>query len=266
MRAEERLLEAMNGIHEETVLRTGQLLENREEHKVRKSKKVWRTVLIAAIITSLLSVTAYAVSQFSMKGRTAAAGESFAWSLGEDVTGVCPSQYVFEFEGPAECRELEFRPTWAPNGDYWGPPEPGEDGWAALYEAKEIRNEEFGVFMPACVIDVCYAPEFIDGGALVLMDFTPQDIVEEDWDGGVKALKFAALSGHAIDAAQTEFPTGNFVILFHPEQGWIIGVRGYDSMENIEGIARGLEVRQLDKTLTKEDFPRNVEFCDIYIG
>jgi uncharacterized protein YukE len=46
------------------------------------------------------------------------------------------------------------------------------------------------------------------------------------------------------------------------------GVRGYDSMENIEHIARSLEVRALEKTVTQADFmgEREVEFGDIYIG
>ena len=62
------------------------------------------------------------------------------------------------------------------------------------------------------------------------------------------------------------FAEGNFVILFHPEEGWIIGVRGYDSMENIEGIARGLTVEPTGRTIHKKDFDSKYDFCDIYIG
>lgn len=267
MRAEERLLEAMNGIPGETVLRTARLLESGAE-RPRSRRRLWRTLLIAAVIMSLLGATAYAVAQFTMQGRTAAPGERFRYSF-EDARAEWPSKYVFEFEGPTECPAVEFRPTWAPAEDYWGWLYPeDQDGWATLYEARELYNEEVGVYMPACVIDLCYAPQFVDGGALILMDFSPLEIVEEDWEGGVKAFKFAALSGHAIDREQTVFPTGNFVILFHPEQGWIIGVRGYDSMEHIEAIARSLEIRQLETTVRQSDFDgfRNVEFGDIYIG
>ncbi len=263
-----RLLEAMNGIGEETLHRTWQFLEIREERRQVRSRRIWRTLLIAAVLTSLLSVTAYAVSQFTMRGRPVQSGETFSWTY-NDQTLEWPCKYVFEFEGPTECPEIEFRAAWAPSEDYWGWICPEQDGgWASLYEAKEIYNEEVGVYMPACVIDILYAPQFVDGGAMILMDFTPGEIVEEEWEGGVRVLKFSALSGHAIDREQTVFPTGNFVILFHPEQGWILGVRGYDSMEHIEGIARGIEVRQLETMARQADYAgeRNVEFGDIYIG
>ena len=260
-----RLLEAMNGIAGETVLKTQSFLENQRARSRYRKRRAVRTLLLAAVIASLLGVTAYAVAQFTMKGRAAGEGERFAWAY-DDVTGSWKASYVFTFEGPAECREIVFKAGWAPSEDYWWWPEPDEDGWSTLLEARELYDEEHHVYLPACVIDICYGAQCTDGGALILMDFTPQEIVEEDWEGGVKAYKFQAVAGHAIDREQTVFPTGNFVILFHPEQGWVVGVRGYDSMENLEGIARGLEIRQLDTVVRQEDFVRNVEFGDIYIG
>ena len=56
------------------------------------------------------------------------------------------------------------------------------------------------------------------------------------------------------------------MILFHPEQGWIVGVRGYDSMENLEQIARNLEVVQTEEVIRSTDFENKIDFCDIYIG
>ena len=262
------LMDALNRVDEAQLEATGRFFESgKEQIMKRKTIRTVRIVLIAAVITSLLSVTAYAVSQFSMRGRPVRTGETFTWTY-NDTTREWPCKYVFEFEGPTECPEVEFRAGWAPTADYWGWLPENRDGWGTLYEAKEIYNEELGVYMPACVIDVCYAPQFVNGGAMILMDFTPNEIVEEEWDGGVRALCFTAVAGHAIDREQTVFPTGSFVILFYPEQGWIIGVRGYDSMENIEHIARSLEVRALEKTVTQADFmgEREVEFGDIYIG
>ena len=95
--------------------------------------------------------------------------------------------------------------------------------------------------------------------------FKPGEITRETW-GDVEVYKFQATATHAIDREQTQFPTGNFVILFHPEEGWIIGVRGYDSMEDIEGIARGLTVEPTGRTIHKKDFDSKYDFCDIYIG
>ena len=48
------LLEAMNGIGEDTVLHTRRLLEHEEKQSMNKSKKIWRTVLIAAVIIGAL--------------------------------------------------------------------------------------------------------------------------------------------------------------------------------------------------------------------
>lgn len=259
-----RLLQAMNGIHTDTVERTRQLLENKEVIPMYRMRKVWRTVLIAALIASFFSITAYAVFHFSMNGHSSVENESYTVHFGNQ-TMEWPSKYVFRFEGPEECRGVRFKANWTPNESYWDFAQPEDDGYASLLEGSEIRNEEFGVFLPSCVIDAMYAPQFVNDGALILMDFDPEKITEESW-GEVQVYKFAAKSGHAIDADQTMFPTGNFVILFHPEQGWIIGVRGYDSMENLERIARNLEVVQTEELIRSTDFENKIDFCDIYIG
>lgn len=257
------LLEAMNGIREDALLQTRQFLENKEEHKVRKIKKVWRTVLIAALLTSLFTVTAYAVTQFTMSGHKPAE-KSFTVQYGT-ISHEVPTEYVFEFEGPAECREVQFKTNWTPEPDYWGFVGPEESGWASLLEANEIYNEEYQVYQPACVIDVMYASQFVDGGAMVLSGWAPDTVTEETW-GQIQAYKITATATHPMNLEGTAFAKGNFVILFHPNEGWIIGVRGYDSMGNIERIARNLEVRPTGGTVRRADFEASFADCDIYIG
>jgi len=257
------LLEAMNGIGEDTVLHTRRLLEHEEKQSMNKSKRIWRTVLIAAVIASLLSVTAYAAAHFTMRGRKPAE-KSFTVQYGT-ISHEVPMEYVFEFEGPAECREVQFKTDWVPAEDYWGFVGPQEDGWASLLEANEIYNETYQVYQPGCVIDVMYAPQFADGGAMILSGWAPGPITEETW-GQVQAYKFTATATHPMNLEGTAFAEGNFVILFHPEEGWIIGVRGYDSMENIEQIARNLEVRPTGGIVRSSDFETSFADCDIYIG
>ncbi|MBR1456002.1 MAG: hypothetical protein IJ594_02425 [Oscillospiraceae bacterium] len=258
------LLAAMNAIPEEAILRTGQLLENEEKRNVIKMKKIWRTVLIAAAITCLLSVTAYAVTQFTVSSHRPAAGEHYTAQYG-NVSREVPTEYVFTFEGPEECPEVQFKANWAPSPDYWGFVGPGADGWSSLLEANELYNETYRCYQPACVVDVMYAPQFVNGGAMILSGWTPGPITEETW-GAVQAYKFQATATHPMNPEGTVYATGNFVILFHPEEGWIIGVRGYDSMESIEGIARGIEVRQTGRTVRSTDFGGKLADCDIYIG
>ena len=257
------LLEAMNGITDETVLHTQHLLEHEEKHSVNKSKKFWRTALIAAVITCLLSVTAYAAVQFTMSGHRPEE-KSFTVEYGA-ISHEVPMEYVFEFQGPTECPEVQFKTNWTPTEDYWGFVGPQEDGWASLLEANEIYNETYQLYQPGCVIDVMYAPQFVDGGAMILSGWAPDAITEEIWEQ-VQAYKFTATATHPMNPEGTAFATGNFVILFHPEEGWIIGVRGYDSMENIEQIARNLEVRQSGGTIRSSDFETPFADCDIYIG
>lgn len=257
------LLDAMQGIRLENVHKAELFLGyTEEESPVRHfHRKLWTTLLAAAVIVSLFTVTAYAMSWFQIRHH--ASRETYVASFGEmevEWTG----EYAFEFEGPEECPEVRFRVTWSPNGDYWYPA-----SWAVgrtkLVEGRELFHEEFGVYLPSCVVDILYAPQFVDGGAMILLGFKPGEISRETW-GDVEVYKFEATATHAIDRERTQFPTGNFVILFHPEEGWIIGVRGYDSMENIEGIARGLIVEPTDRTVHKNDFDSKYDFCDIYIG
>lgn len=257
------LLDAMQGIRPENVRKAEAFLGYTEEarpgHYVRR--RLWSTLLVAAILISLFTVTAYALGLFQMSGHRGK--ESFTARFGE-LSVRWTGEYVFEFEGPEECREVHFKTTWAPGSDYWYPAEWAAD-WTRLVEGREIYNEEYGVYVPSCVVDVMYAPQFVDGGAMILTGFQPEEITQETW-GEVQVYKFQAKATHAIDAGQKRFLTGNFVILFHPEQGWIIGVRGYDSMQNMEGIARGLIVEPTGNTIRRSDFESPYDFCDIYIG
>lgn len=255
------LLDAMTGIPEEQILEAGRLLQWGEAAPVRRRRKLWTALLVAAVLVSLFTVTAYALGLFQMSGQ--GGRQTFRTQIGEQQLE-WSSEYTFTFEGPEQCQEIRFQITWAPDEDYWFP-EDWADGWTELVEGREIYDEEYGVYMPSCVVDIHYAPQFVQDGALVLQGFQPQKITREIW-GEVEVYKFRALSTHAIDREQTVFPTGNFVMLFHPEQGWIIGVRGYDSMENLEGIARGLVVEPTGNTVRSEDFEIVYDICDIYIG
>ncbi len=180
------LLEAMNGIRGETILQAGRLLENEKEQEMNRTKKLWRTLLLAAALTCLLSVTAFAVTQFSVKSHRPAATERYIAQYGT-ISREIPTEYVFTFEGPASCPEVQFRAGWAPTEDYWSFVGPEADGWASLLEAGEIFNETYQVYEPACVVDVMYAPQFIDGGAMILSGWDPGPITEESW-GAVQVL------------------------------------------------------------------------------
>ena len=170
------LIEAMNGVHDEQVALAGQMLGYfAGKEGMRPRRKIWSTLLVAAIIISLFTATAYALGRFQMRHHVSE--EIYVATFGEmevEWTG----EYAFEFEGPEECPEVRFRVTWSPSEDYWYPA-----SWAVgqtkLVEGREIYNEEFGVYMPSCVVDIMYAPQFVDGGAMILLGFQPGEITRD---------------------------------------------------------------------------------------
>ena len=61
------ILDAMNGVHEKQVIMAGEMLGYIEKKEtVHLHRKLWSTILIAAILISLLGITAYALGVFQM--------------------------------------------------------------------------------------------------------------------------------------------------------------------------------------------------------
>ena len=254
------LLEAMNGIDEEQVRETHALWESREEIPAHLHRSVWRTVLIAAVIAMLLSVTAYAVSQFQLHHRPPQQGERYTVAGGLDEF---EPLYVFSFDGPEECRAIHFKPTWTPSDDYWfwWPDEDG--GWVPQeIQSRESWNDEYGIYFIDCLIEAYYAPQFRNGGHLYLSEYLPDTVTEEQW-GEVHVLKFTGTGLHQIKGKDCY---GNYLMLFHPDQGWVLMVCGHDSMENLEQIARGIQVEQTDPIIRASDYTDYNVFCDIHVG
>ena len=70
------LLRAMDGIDEEALLRAGDFLAwEREERRARNRRKLWRTVLAAALLALLLAACGYAVYRAAMSHRNLDPGD-----------------------------------------------------------------------------------------------------------------------------------------------------------------------------------------------
>lgn len=70
MLSAEMLLQAMSGIRESEVLRAGHFLGyNRRKAARGANRRLWRTLLIAAVLISLLAATVYAVGRRSLRER-----------------------------------------------------------------------------------------------------------------------------------------------------------------------------------------------------
>ena len=62
------LIEAMNGVHDEQVVLAGQMLGYFEEKEgMRPHRRLWSTLLVAAIIISLFTGVAYAANLFGIQ-------------------------------------------------------------------------------------------------------------------------------------------------------------------------------------------------------
>ena len=143
------LLEAMNGIDEAQVEANRCFWETKEEAPVILHRKIRRTILIAALIALLLSVTAYAVSQFHIHPRPPETGEAYRCEGSLQET---EPLYVFTFDGPEECRAIHFKPSWVPRDDYWSWWPDEDKGWVPReIQSTESWNKEYSIYFIDCV-------------------------------------------------------------------------------------------------------------------
>ena len=197
------LIEAMNGVHDKQIILAGEMLGYIEKKEASHyNRNLWTTLLVAAIIVSLFTATAYAMGWFQMSHHVSQ--ETYVAAAFGEMELEWTGEYAFEFRGGRRnARRYASESHGTPSDDYWYPA-----SWAVgptkLVEGREIYNEEFGVYMPSCVVDIMYAPQFVDGGAMILLGFQPGEIIRETW-GDVEVYKFQATATHAIDREQTGF-------------------------------------------------------------
>ena len=225
-----------------------------------------RILLLAAVIASLMTATAFAAGLFGMRRESVPADEipSGYWrfydeegKLMEEQKLVYPDAgLVFTFTGPDRPRyQLEVKPGWLPEGehyvecfrsDYTG------DGW----------GNSFGAFCShdhiPCQI---FAYEVDTGRRRSVLNAEPVTIEEETWDNW-KVTKVAA------DYSNTEWSSlnkwlslVNYILMFDEEQGILAVIRGEDSMDTLEKIAKNLEIRETDSPV-----PRSNPLDEIQIG
>ena len=292
----EKLMDAMNGIDEayktEALLRNGYLSETDDSGKentividaqhlkttAKKNSKRILTIALAACLVLALAITAYAVGLFSLSHRDPEPGETYSLYWPDNPSGRLvwdKFNYVFEFDGPDECAEIEFKEGWLPfepneSVNSWST---GEDGWRTKLVSEGAAGVDFTSdnFQPYRV-DVYYASQFRDDGAMILMYHTPEKILNEEW-GEYQVLKFHATQHFdAIDDEEMDYHVPErtldyyYVILFSPDDGYVIVVSGTSDMETIEHVARDLQVRKTGNTLRAEDFEQNCAFIDVGQG
>ena len=290
----EILFDAMNEIDEsfktEALIRNGYLSDAEASEKeiiemnvskhlkttAKNSSKRLLTIALAACLVIALAITAYAMGVFSLSHRDPEPGETYSLYWPDNPSGRLvwdKFNYVFEFDGPDECAEIRFKEGWlpfAPNESVnsWST---GEDGWRSTLVSEGAPEVDHTTenFQPYRV-DVYYASQFRNDGAMILMYQVPEKIISEQW-GEHQVLKFHATQHFdAIDDGDYHVPERDldyyYVMLFNPDEGYIIVVSGTSDMETIEHVARDLQIKKTGNMLSAKDFEQNCVFIDVGQG
>ena len=269
------LLRAMNGIHEEDVVMAGNSYFDEKQVKHFKTKRIISFALAAALILSL-GIAAYAAFS-SMTHRVPKKSETFRISWEEGPTGYVEwsdAKLAVTFPETAESKEIEFRPSWLP--DEMSSLQNGS--WRSRLTAEKLafsgppqsKIPAYQDMMQPLLIETYYMSQFSDGGALLLLYYTPEEIIEEHWDElGVDVMRFHCTEHFDArpEIGMDEYTLEQDIILMsNADAGWAVRVCGEIGMDELVNIAKNLEIRETGKVLTCNDFENHYAFMDGGVG
>lgn len=269
------LLRAMNGIHEEDVVMAGNSYFDEKQVKHFKTKRIISFALAAALILSL-GIAAYAAFS-SMTHRVPKKSETFRISWEEGPTGYVEwsdAKLAVTFPETAVSKEIEFRPGWLP--DEMASLKDGS--WRSRLTAEKLafsgppqsKIPAYQDMMQPLLIETYYMSQFSDGGALLLLYYTPEEIIEEHWDElGVDVMRFHCTEHFDArpEIGMDEYTLEQDIILLSDaDAGWVVRVCGEIGMDELVNIAKNLEIRETGKVLTCNDFENHYAFMDGGVG
>lgn len=270
------LLRAMNGIHEEDVVMAGNSYFDEKQVKHFKTKRIISFALAAALILSL-GIAAYAAFS-SMTHRVPKKSETFRISWEEGPTGYVEwsdAKLAVTFPETAESKEIEFRPSWLP--DEMASLKDGS--WRSRLTAEKLafsgppqsKIPAYQDMMQPLLIETYYMSQFSDGGALLLLYYTPEKIIEEHWDEqNIDVMRFHCTEHFDArpEIGVDEYTLEQDIILMsNADAGWAVRVCGEIGMDQLVKVARNLEIMETGKVLTCDDFEGNhFAFMDGGVG
>ena len=227
---------------------------NMDRRRLRR-RNIIRTVLIAAVIAALMSVTAFAAGLFSMERHKGEEGEEVSgyWrfydqegELTEQQEWTYPeASIVFTFYGPEEEYNMpEFRFGWLPEeGEHYEEQKSMSEGWMYSYG-----------LMCQCDIIPCQAGVMsvpVKGYRGVLNGEATM-LKEEVWD----CWDVTEIQVDYSNCTTVRWPKPvNYIYMFDQERGYLAYVRGCDGMETLEKIAKNMEIRESDTPNTSYGSP-----------
>ena len=270
------LLRAMNGIYEEDVVMAGNSYFDEKQVKHLRTKRIISFALAAALILSL-GIAAYAAFS-SMTHRVPKKSETFRISWEEGPTGYVEwsdAKLAVTFPEKADSKEIEFRPSYLP--DEMASLKDGS--WCGRLTAEKLafsgspqtKMPAYQDMMQPLLIETYYMSQFSDGGALLLLYYTPEKIIEEHWDEqGVDVMRFHCTEHFDArpEIGMDEYTLEQDIILMsNTDAGWAVRVCGEIGMDKLVKIAKSLEIRETGKVLTCDDFEGNhFAFMDGGVG
>lgn len=246
-------------------------------------RKRFLTFALAAVLLLALGVTAYAAF-FSMDRRVPDPEETFciSWVDGGHVEW-SDAKLVVTFPETEESKAIEFRPGWLPNelpselggSDPWSGI--GTDTWFRRLTLETLARPDRSVSVPAyadmmqpLLIETYSMSMFNNGGALLLLYYTPEEITEEHWDEqDVDVMRFHCTQ-HLDAVPEYDVPERtleqDIILLSNAEAGWVVRICGEIGMEQLLKVARNLEIRETGQVLRYEDFENHYTFMDGGVG
>ena len=241
-----------------------------------KTKRIISFALAAALILSL-GIAAYAAFS-SMTHRVPKKSETFRINWEENPSGYIEwsdAKLAVTFPETAESKEIEFRPGWLP--DEMASLKDGS--WRGRLTAEKLafsgspqtKMPAYQDMMQPLLIETYYMSQFSDGGALLLLYYTPEKIIEEHWDEqGVDVMRFHCTEHFDArpEIGMDEYTLEQDIILMsNADAGWAVRVCGEIGMDKLVKIAKSLEIRETGKVLTCDDFEGNhFAFMDGGVG
>ena len=267
----EKLFDALADVDEayiaEALRYSPEAASGSSERIVHLNKKRMISFALAAALILALGVAAYAVfSTYST--RVPEPEETFRINWAENASGYIEwtdAKLAVTFPDTAESKQIEFRPGWLPD---------------ELSELKRTRPlsrltaEELAYKYPdlsggqPLLIESYSMSMFNNGGALLLLYYTPEDIIEEHWDEqGVDVMRFHATQHLEANAYAPERTLEQDILLMSdPDAGWVVCIRSGIGMDELVKVAKNLEIRETGKALTYDDFTDHYTFMDGGVG
>ncbi len=268
------LLRAMNGIHEEDVVMAQNSYFDEKQVKRLKTKRIGTIALAAAMILSL-SIAAYA-AYFSMTRRVPEETETFRINWEPNPSGYLDwsnAKLAVTFPETAESKEIEFRPGWLPEEMA----SLRSKSWRGRLTAEGLAFGDPAHSVPAyqnmmqpLLIETYYMSQFNNGGALLLLYYTPDEIIEEHWDEqNVDVMRFHCTQHFDAQPERNmdEYTLEQDIILMsNSDSGWVVRICGETGMDTLLRVAKNLEIRETGKMYTYEDFNNHYAFMDGGVG